>query len=75
MTIAFTAPTPGAWLREDLAAILTALSIRHNEPDYLDALRAVAVALGLKETPGTVAQHYGPVRYNPNYTAVVEVLP
>ena len=69
MTIIFTAPTPGAWLREDIAAILTALSIGHGEPDYLDALRSVAVALGVKETPDSVR-----VAYHPNYRAVVEVV-
>lgn len=70
MTIVFTAPIPGAWLREDIAAILTALTIRHDEPDYLDALRSAAVAFGVKETPGTVAQHYGPI-----CTAIAEVIP
>ena len=75
MTLIFVPNRPGAWLREDIGNVLTALTIRHNEPDYLDALRAVASALGLQEVPGTVAQHYGPVRYDPDYTAVVEVLP
>lgn len=70
MTIVFTAPIPGAWLREDIAAILTSLTIRHDEPDYLDALRAAAVALGVKETPGAVAQHYGPT-----CKVIAEVMP
>ena len=69
MTIIFVANRPGAWLREDIGNVLTALTIRHDNPEYLDALRAAAQALGLDEVPGTVAQHYGATR------AIVEVLP
>ena len=74
MTLVFVASKPGLLWRDDIGAILTALTIRRDEPAYLDALRAAARAMGLNEVPGTVAQHYGPVRYDPDYTAVVEVV-
>lgn len=48
MTMAFSASRPGAWLRDDIADILTALAIGHNEPDYLCALMATGNALGLR---------------------------
>lgn len=71
MTIVFVANRPGAWLREDIGNVLTSLTIRHSEPEYLEALRAVALALGLDERPGNVAQHYG--RLSP-YSVVSNVL-
>ena len=47
--ITFEAARPGAWLREDIADVLTALAISAPDASYLAALCAAAQALGLRE--------------------------
>ena len=71
-TLTFIAPRPGAWLREDIADILTALALRNTDPAYLEGLRAAALALGLKERETTTT--VSPRRYQPPIYAVVEVI-
>lgn len=43
----FHASRPGAWLREDIADILTALAYGQHEPEYFQALYCAAQALGI----------------------------
>lgn len=69
-TLTFFAPRPGAWLREDIADILSALARDNTDPSYLEGLCAAGLALGLQER--IVA---APMSYHPNYTAIVEVTP
>lgn len=53
--IQFSAPRPGAWLREDIADILSALALCNDDARYLTALRDMGLALGLAshEEPNT----------------------